>query len=242
MWVGRSSPISQRFRVQSASCDQASHQARRVGGWQWPHGFGGSRYRAGRQLCRSKTGLPTPPASSRGVNTLLPESIVITNAVEAPDGFHAIRDSIGKRYRYQLQLGGVRDAFAYRYHWRVKYAVEIDRMRQATKHFLGEQDFASFQGAGSVRLTTVRDVRACDLTIDKAASDGTPRISIEVEAGGFLYNMVRNIVGTIVEVGRGKYPPEWIDEIIEAKNRDIAVPTAPPQGLFLKRVDYAPFE
>lgn len=187
---------------------------------------------------------PADAASlARGLNTLLPESIVVTDVVEAPAGFHAIRDAIGKRYRYQLQLGGTRDAFEHRYHWRVKYPVDIDQMRQATERFIGERDFASFQGAGSVRLTTVRDVRACELTVDTAtSSDGAPRIGIEVEAGGFLYNMVRNIVGTIVEVGRGKHPPEWIDEVIEARNRDVAGPTAPPQGLFLKRVDYQPFD
>ena len=83
----------------------------------------------------------------------------------------------------------------------------------------------------------MRNVKACDLTLTEV-DDKTYRLIIEVEADGFLYNMVRNIVGTLVEVGRGKYEAAWIDQILAARNRDVAGPTAPPQGLFLLRVDY----
>ncbi len=94
-------------------------------------------------------------------------------------------------------------------------------------------------------------VRACELIgsnpirlidDDQQCSEQVQRLAIEVEANGFLYNMVRNIVGSLVEVGRGKYPATWIDDVIAAQNRDVAGPTAPPQGLFLQRVDYPVFE
>ena len=70
----------------------------------------------------------------------------------------------------------------------------------------------------------------------------SPLVSLEVQANGFLYNMVRNIVGTLLEVGRGKYPPQWIDEVLAARRREVAGPTAPPHGLFLKEVHYEPFD
>ena len=185
----------------------------------------------------------------RAINTQLPETIVVNEIVDAPEGFHAIRDATGKRYRYQLQVGGTREVFDYRYRWHLKGAVEIDRMREAADHFLGRHDFESFQAAGSDRKTTTRTIRACDLIIQEPArptpganDSGGMKLAIEIEADGFLYNMVRNVVGTLVEVGRGKHPPEWIDELIAARNRDVAGPTAPSQGLFLLRVDYAPFD
>ncbi|MGB7344771.1 MAG: tRNA pseudouridine(38-40) synthase TruA [Pirellulaceae bacterium] len=188
---------------------------------------------------------PADAASlQRAVNTFLPDTIVVTESVEVGEDFHAIRDASRKRYRYQLQLGGARDAFLHRYHWRVKYEIDADLMRQAAAYFVGEQDFASFQAAGAIRKSTVRHVYACDVFVEQLSAEAnrvaTPRqrLTVEVEANGFLYNMVRNIVGTMVEVGRGRRPPEWIPELIAAKNRDLAGQTAPPQGLFLKFVKY----
>lgn len=110
-------------------------------------------------------------------------------------------------------------------------------MQLAAARIVGRRDFASFESAGARRLSSVRHVRDCRVL----ASDHfeqTGHLAVEVEANGFLYNMVRNIVGTLVEVGYGKQPPEWIDEVLETKNRIHAGPTAPPQGLFLKEVYY----
>ncbi len=174
------------------------------------------------------------------LNTQLPDSIVVTDSIDAPDDFHAIRDAIGKRYRYQMQLGGTRDVFGHRYHWHFKFPIQIDPMREAAAKMVGEKDFACFQAAGGDRKSTVRDIRSCDL-IDES-TENHRRIAIEVEANGFLYNMVRNIVGTLVEVGRGKHSAEWVDDVIAQKNRDNAGPTAPPQGLFLKEVHYEAFD
>jgi tRNA pseudouridine38-40 synthase len=204
---------------------------------------------------------------ARALNSKLPPDISIRRIVETVDDFHAIRDARGKRYRYQLRIGGNRDAFEYRYRWHLPGPIDIDAIRQAAELIRGKQDFASFQAAGSDRKTTVRDIRALDIieqpvitTADPSVPltctsnlvgstafggagqggwESSPRhIAIEVEADGFLYNMVRNIVGSLVEVGRGKYPPQWIADVIAARDRTVAGPTAPPHGLFLLWVHY----
>ncbi len=179
----------------------------------------------------------------RAINTQLPDTIVVREAVDAPDGFHAIRDAIGKRYRYQLQVGGARDVFEYRYRWLVNGSLDVEAMKQAASCFLGRHDFASFQAAGAdAKKTTTREIRMCQLIEQRITESGEIYLSIEVEADGFLYNMVRNIVGTLVEVGRGKQTPEWIGDVIDACDRRAAGPTAPPHGLFLVRVDYPTYD
>ncbi len=188
----------------------------------------------------------------RALNSKLPSDIAVRSIVDAPEDFHAIRDARGKRYRYQLQVGGPRDAFEFRYRWHLPGPIDLDRMREAGSLLIGSYDFASFQAAGSDRKTTVRDVR--DLVIVEQVNPRTPPsdnhgdrqgtcsegryVGIEVEADGFLYNMVRNIVGTLLEVGRGKQPPSWVTEVVLARDRNLAGPTAPPHGLCLMRVDY----
>lgn len=180
----------------------------------------------------------SPQHLVRALNTQLPEAIVVCAADEAREGFHAIRDATGKRYRYQLKIGGVRSVFDYRYHWHLHGKLDLDQMRLAAQRIIGEHDFKSFQAAGAERKTTVRNVRACDLVAEPMGDDQEFYLSVEVEADGFLYNMVRNIVGTLVEVGRGKQTVDWIDQVLIACNRDAAGPTAPARGLFLLRVDY----
>ena len=177
------------------------------------------------------------------INTKLPDAIAITESVDARDGFHAIRDAVSKRYRYQIRMGGRRDVFDHRYRLLVRHPLDIDKIRDAASRFIGTKDFVSFQASGGVRKSTVRTVSCCDVNIDpstgpKSASDDSLLASIEVQADGFLYNMVRNMVGTLLEVGRGKYPPHWIEEVLAAKNRDSAGPTAAAHGLFLKEVHY----
>lgn len=177
------------------------------------------------------------------LNANLPDTIVVRESEEVQHDFHPIRDAIGKRYRYQIQLGGERDAFEYRYRWRIRGEVDVNLIQSAAARFVGRKDFASFQASGSDRKTTVRDLRACDVIHQRQDEvTGVQWLAIEVEADGFLYNMVRNIVGSLVEVGRGKFPPQWIDEVIAACDRNQAGPTAPPHGLFLLRVDYPPMQ
>lgn len=179
----------------------------------------------------------SPRAMMRAMNTKLPPDIAVIDAHEMPPGFHAIRDAVGKRYRYQLQVGGVRDAFAYRYRLHLPGPLDVAAMRAAAERLVGRHDFACFQATGSDRKTTVRDIRELILLQEPSGGAGE-WLAMEIEADGFLYNMVRNIMGTLIEVGRGKQPPEWIDQLLAVGDRDQAGPTAPPQGLFLIRVDY----
>lgn len=185
---------------------------------------------------------------ARALNSKLPNDISISEIVEAYENFHAIRDAVGKRYRYQIRIGGVRDAFEYRYRWHLPGPLDVQSMVAAAQLIQGRHDFACFQAAGSDRKTTVRDIRALDI-IDQDNNrlisgageggwDDIRNLAIEVEADGFLYNMVRNIVGSLVEVGRGKRTPAWIADVIASRDRTLAGPTAPPHGLFLMRVDY----
>lgn len=178
-----------------------------------------------------------PERMAVALNGKLPPDIRVLSSERMPGDFHAIRDAKGKRYRYQLQLGGVRDPFEHRYRWYFAAPVDVEPMCEAAKHLVGRYDFKSFQAAGSDRKTTVRTIR--DLVVYEDRGRGGCRgLIIEVEADGFLYNMVRNIVGSLLEVGRGRQRPEWLAEVRDAADRTVAGPTAPPQGLFLMKVDY----
>ena len=189
--------------------------------------------------CRFPVWTAPAEALCKAINSRLPDTVVVTKVQDAPSDFHAIRDAIGKRYRYQIQVRGQRNPFEHRFRWRLRRKVDIESMKRAAARIVGHRDFASFESTGAQRKSSVRDVRDCQV-IPAADFDRTGHLAVEVEANGFLYNMVRNIVGTLVEVGYGKEQPEWIDEVLQRQNRIHAGPTAPPQGLFLKEVYYLP--
>lgn len=179
-------------------------------------------------------------ALARAINTRLPSTIVVRDCVDAPDGFHAIRDAESKQYRYQLQVGGTRDVFECRYRWLLHGSLDIEAMREAALCFLGQHDFASFRATGGdVKKTTIRQIFTCQLIEQETSTAEALHLAIEIEANGFLYNMMRNIVGTLIEVGRGRRSPEWINDVFDARDRHVAGQTAPPHGLFLVRVDYS---
>lgn len=189
-----------------------------------------------------------PDALARALQTKLPDTIAVQDVAEAADHFHALRDATAKRYRYRIRLGGTADPFGDRYCWRLGFDVDFDAVVEASRFILGRHDFASFQAAGAPRKTTVRDVRVCDWSQEPGGFDPFPLATpwrgqcrtLEIEADGFLYNMVRNIVGSLIEVGRGRRPPDWIGQVMQARDRRQAGPTAPPQGLFLQHVTYPP--
>jgi tRNA pseudouridine38-40 synthase len=172
----------------------------------------------------------------RALNAELPRDVAALAVEEAPSGFNARRDAKRKRYRYLIHDGYVRDVFKLRYAWHVYKPLDVAAMSRGAQALLGEHDFASFQTSGSERETTVRTV--FDLVIERANAPDENVIRLEIEADGFLYNMVRNIVGTLVVVGDGKQPASWIADVLAARNRRSAAPTAPAQGLYLVRVDY----
>src|SRR5262245_45660594 len=177
-----------------------------------------------------------PDVITKALNAELPEDMLVFEVVRAPIAFHAPRDAIRKRYRYVIEHGRKRDLFERKYLWHVYQRLDVEVMLAAAAPLVGTHDFTSFETSGSPRLTTVRTV--LDLLVERRAAELTNRIIIEVEADGFLYNMVRNIVGTLVEVGKGKQPPTWPAEVLQLRDRTKAGMTAPPQGLFLVGVEY----
>ncbi|MDO5331678.1 MAG: tRNA pseudouridine(38-40) synthase TruA [Bacillota bacterium] len=159
--------------------------------------------------------------------------IEIVDAKDMPEGFHARFDSKGKRYIYKIRNTKDVDIFQKNYCFHVREALDIDAMRKASEYIVGTHDFMCFQTAGGNPVeTTVRTVNK--LTIDKEEEF----VIVKIEGDGFLYNMVRIIVGTLVDVGLGKKKPEDLKTIIESKDRGNAGKTAPASGLYLDEVFY----
>jgi tRNA pseudouridine38-40 synthase len=189
------------------------------------------------QVCSVETSTSLDgPTLCRALNANLPGDIRVRSVEVAPDGFHAIRDAVSKTYRYQIQYGPMPHVLLPRHYWYVRGSLDVDRMRQGAQCLLGRHDFASFQAAGADRVSTVRIIS--ELEILPKRFDGHAALWVRVTADGFLYNMVRNIVGTLVLIGKRRKPVEWIVEVLAARDRQCAGPTAPPHGLLLWRVDY----
>ncbi len=172
----------------------------------------------------------------RALNAELPQDIAVLDAAEASEGFHPIRDAVRKRYRYVIHDGPVRDVLRRQYCWHYTSRLDDAAMARAARTLLGTHDFSSFETSGAERKDSIRTV--CDLRVERGRGAEADWITIEIEADGFLYNMVRAIVGTLVEVGRGAEDQSWIAEVLAAKDRRAAGPTAPPHGLFMVRVEY----
>ena len=179
----------------------------------------------------------TPEVLCRALNAVLPGDIAVLEAAETHDGFHPTHKALRKRYRYLIHDGPVRDVFRRRYCWHFNQGrLDAEAMHRSATALIGPHDFSSFENSGSQSKDSVRTI--FDLSIQRGRGDEQDWIAIEVEADGFLYNMVRAIVGTLVEVGRGVKPETWPAEVLRAADRRLAGPTAPPQGLFLVKVDY----
>jgi tRNA pseudouridine38-40 synthase len=170
------------------------------------------------------------------LNRHMPRDVSVLTCRETLFTFHAQRHAIAKRYRYRIRSAQSPDPFHSLYHWRVVWPLDVRAMEQASRYLLGEHDFASFQSHGSPRKSTVRTIR--DFVFSSIDVLSGQDLSIVIEANGFLYNMVRNIVGTLMEIGRGKLPPEVMKEILETRNRKAAGETAPAHGLCLIHVFY----
>jgi tRNA pseudouridine38-40 synthase len=173
-----------------------------------------------------------PDVFVRALNALTPPDIRVNEACEVTQAFHATLDASSKRYRYVIDNGRHADPFLRRHSWHVFQPLNVDRMREGGLHLLGRHDFRSFETEWPNRTSSVRTI------FDVALSREADRVVIEVEADGFLYNMVRAIAGTLMLVGAGKRPASWVGEVVAAEDRTQAGPTAPPQGLFLLLVRY----
>ncbi len=173
-----------------------------------------------------------PEVFVRALNALLPRDVRILSAEEKPQSFHATLDARSKRYRYVIDNGRIADPFQLRYAWHVYQPLDVDAMNRAARALKGRHDFHSFETHWPNRGSSVRTIY--DIVVHRQAD----RVTLEVEADGFLYNMVRAITGTLVLVGYGRRPESWVAEVVAAENRAEAGPTAPPQGLYLLHVRY----
>jgi len=169
-----------------------------------------------------------------GLNSLLPDDLRVLQAREMDPSFHARFCARSKTYRYRIQNGRVAWPIERRYAWNVRPPLRPEPMREAAASLVGRHDFSAFRAAYCDAASPVRTITACEVFEERAGL-----LVVRVTADGFLRNMVRILVGTLVQVGLAKRPPEWVAEVLAARDRRLAGPTAPPQGLFLERVEYA---
>jgi len=169
----------------------------------------------------------------KGLNSLLPEDIVITECRQVPDKFHARYDVKSKSYHYKILNRNLPAAIFKQYAWHIPKRLNLDAMVGSLGYIIGTHDFKAFEGTGSPRANTIRSVMHADL---EKMDDGY--LVFKIQGNGFLKFMVRNIVGTLVDVGLGKITPNDFNKILLLKDRNLAGMTAPAHGLFLMQVNY----
>ena len=168
----------------------------------------------------------------RGVNAHLPDSIAVLWAHEVGGEFHARYSARSRTYVYRLLNRAVRPALDARYLGWFHLPLDVEAMRAAARLFVGEHDFSAFRSSECQAKTPVRTIY--ELSVFKESET----INFMIRANAFLHHMVRNIVGTLVYVGKGKHPAEWVKELLASKERSRAAPTFGPEGLYLEKVDY----
>lgn len=168
----------------------------------------------------------------RYLNQYLPEDIGVVEVRQAADRFHARLNASGKVYRYRIGIGAYKNVFERKYYYPLGKELDVAGMREAAALLVGEHDFKSFCSNKRMKKSTVRRLRRIDIR-EKAGE-----IEITYEGDGFLYNMVRILTGTLIEVGQGKRCPDSMKEILVGRNRKLAGYTAPARGLILAEVKY----
>ena len=169
-----------------------------------------------------------PEGMRKAVNHQLPGDILVRNIERIHPTFNAVHSTTSKRYQYLIWNAPDRPVFSNDLSWHRWQKLDVERMAEAAAHFVGRHDFASFARPGHGRDNTVRTVYACEVSIR------SPRLVIAVEGSGFLWNMVRIMVGTLVQIGIHRHRPQSIAEMLEARDRAASGPTAPPHGLYLQ--------
>ena len=191
-----------------------------------------------------------PAVLVRALNARLPDTVRVWSASRVAPTFNARFDARAKRYRYRIYNGPLISPFDRQYAWHVSGSLDPDAMADAARRLEGRHDFAAFQGAGSEVATTERTITISRIVVPgmsttedaedaEEKSCGGRLITYEVTGDGFLRHMVRNIVGTLVDVGLGRRMPESIDAVLATRDRSAAGQTAPARGLFLVAVEYA---
>ena len=183
------------------------------------------------QVVHFDTALQRETASwVRGTNAFLPTDIAVQWARQVPDDFHCRGSAIARRYAYVVLESPVRPSVEVgRVGW-VYRPLDAAAMLQAARHLKGEHDFSSFRAAQCQAKSPVKTLRRID--ISRRAGSGSAYWRFEFEANAFLHHMIRNIMGCLVAVGQGSYPPQWVAEVLAARNRDAAAPTFSPNGLY----------
>ena len=175
----------------------------------------------------------TPKTFLRALNGLLPADIVIRDCCEVPDDFHARYDVLAKTYHYQVLNHPISSVVERHFSWHIQKPLNITAMSEALCCLIGTYDFKAFEGIGSPRTHTIRTIHRAEII-----KSGNDRLQVVIKGDGFLRYMVRNIVGTLVRIGKGKKPPSDMERILLSKDRNLAGATAPAQGLFLVEVQY----
>jgi tRNA pseudouridine38-40 synthase len=171
----------------------------------------------------------------RSINALLPDDIAVRRVERVPDEFHARHSARGRVYRYRILQGAAVSPFDRGFAAHVRGHLDVEAMDRAARLLVGTRDFSSFRAAGDVSESPIKEVRSSRVEREPGRDD---LIVYTVEASSFLQHMVRALAGTLIEVGRGRWAPETVGTILEAKDRRAAGPTAPARGLFLVRVIY----
>jgi len=180
---------------------------------------------------RTTSGIP-PERLPLAANSLMPPDIALQSAISAPDGFDANLSCLKKEYTYRIFNSRIRDPFYSNRAYFYPQKLNIDMMRLAAGHFVGTQDFAAVRSAGTETKTTIRTIHWFEI------EEKDSMIILRVCADGFLYNMVRAMVGTLLYVSEGKIPPDDLPRLLEQKDRRLTGPTVPPAGLYLTRLWY----
>jgi tRNA pseudouridine38-40 synthase len=168
----------------------------------------------------------------RGVNALLPDSVAILWSHEVADDFHARYSALARTYRYELLNRPVRPALSAPYVGWFPLPLNVEKMREAAALLVGEHDFSAFRSAECQAKSPVRTIHAFEV------NQNGERIELVVRANAFLHHMMRNIVGTLVYVGKAKHLPQWVEEVLRSKDRTKAAPTFGPEGLYLEKIEY----
>lgn len=181
------------------------------------------------------TATRSPAVLARALNAVLPPDVRVLDVQQVDPGFHARFSATGKAYEYRIVNAPLVSPFLHRYAWHVKQPLDVGVMREAAAALIGAHDFAAFQGSRSAVSSAIRTVRS--LECEEGSGSDRPLV-VRIEGDGFLRHMVRNIVGTLVEVGSGRWPAGRVSAILGSRDRTRAGPTAPAHGLYLVRVDY----
>jgi tRNA pseudouridine38-40 synthase len=184
----------------------------------------------GMPACFTTTKSVPIKAFTAGLNGLLPSDIAVRDAREVSADFHPRREATSKHYRYTLHIAQNRAPLSRLYSWHLRGPLDVDAMRKAAAYFVGEHDFAAFRGTGCTAKTSVRIINSVGI------SKQGDFLLVDVNGVGFLRNMVRIMVGTLVEIGLGRREPDSVIDLLKSRDRSAAGVTSPPNGLCLMQV------